>query len=509
MTLRARRQDGLSKTHLLLLLPVLTVAAGSFALDFFTPAMGDDLSKWANLGLDEYTHPDHATLKFIKGQYFGCNGRLLDALGPAFINLLPRFVASLVMAFMAAFYFKMIAVCSDTWRRGRVTATWLVTLATLAAMPWWDYMLLRVCQFNYLWATVFCLLFIHTYYYDSGKKILWLLFTGFMAGACHEQSGVAMGAVFAVVAVKEWRNHTLDGRRLWLLAALFAGALFTVASPAIHHRAEEQATDATFIHQLVVTLPLLLLLLAIIVVACISRAGRSRLRSLATTPWAVYVAVAVAGGLISVYSTIPGRTGWLSESMALVAIVLLIPGRDRMLTRRVAVAASTAMAIVVAAHYAVAASWQQRMGREYDEVVELFKVSPTGTVYCDITLDNSVPVIALNRVKGVPDADDMYLHLVISQAYGADKRLVVVPTAFAGGLPAGTDSIACGRYTLYRHRPATTAYTDCTHSLIEVTGDGRVLTTFVDNDSTTLHLASPLVIDPGDTWHICDQHQPQ
>lgn len=493
------RRNSLSAVSLLL--PLIIVASGSFALDFFTPAMGDDLGKWNALGLDAYTAPTRDTLKFLKAQYFECNGRLFDGIGPVIINLLPHFAGALVMALMTTAYFLLMAACSGTWRRGRVTATWLITLVTLAAMPWWDYMLLRVCQFNYLWGTVFVLLFILIYYRDVKLHAIWLLAVGFLAGSCHEQSGVAMSAVFGVIAGSRWRAGTLDRKTGILTVALFAGTMFAILSPAFWHRAENHGADADFITLLLTTLPILLLLIAMIAVMALTRPGRRTLKQLYHTEWAAYVAVAIISGLIAIYSTIPGRTGWLSESLAIVALARMVISLNIKLPRAAAVTVSLLAAGLVSAHFLVAARWQQALGREYADVVDLFKASDDGTVYYDITLDNEVPPIALGRVKGVPDADDIHLINNISRAYGPGKRLVVVPTAFSSGLPSGTDRLDHGAYTLYRTPPPTDRYTDFIVEEILVTADGRVLTPFTAPDGSHLYLASPLVVDPGDSWH--------
>lgn len=490
-----------------LLLPLIAViVAGSALLDYFLPPMGDDLSKWATLGLDNYTHPDRSTISFLAGHYFGCNGRVLDALGPAFINLLPSVIASAVMGLMAGLYFVMLVKCSGFLKPGRTTAAYTLILVTLATMPWYGAMYLRVCQFNYLWGTTFCLLTIYLFFKETpparGFRHKFLLLSCAMIAAfSHEQNGVAMCAVMVPVSWLMYRRHRLNGRRMTLLIGLIIGTFITIASPAIWHRAETLGPDSTLGKLIITTLPIVILLLLTIVVLAMGRRGRSFLWDLMNSSWSVYVCVAIVSSLIAIYSTTPGRTGWLPESMAIVAFAIMLSRASIKTSRHLTTAICIICFGIIAWHFAESVRWQKKLGEEYRHTVELFRLSPTGTIFHDITPYTAAPPITLWRVKGTPDADDSYLKNVIETTYGPGKRLTVIPEAFHDRLPMDADSIVSGQYTIYRDRPSCKVFYDMVGNELLLTSDGRVMSQFFLPDSSLYYLAAPLVIDPGDNWH--------
>ena len=247
---------------------LLVIAAGSGLLDYFTPMTGDDLMFWNALGLHDYTAPDRSTVSFILAHIFGCNGRLFDYMGPIITNLPPRWLSSVLMGAMAGVFFFSVLFAARVPSR-RHTAFSLALLAvTLAVMPWWDSMYLRVCQFNYPWAAAFCLLFIGFFFRDAsapqGRLRLWaLLFLGICAGASHEQAGVALCAAFLWWCFVGKRYRRLSLRRKYMLAGLLAGSLLSAGAPSIWARASAAAPGQSFGLLVATTLPVLMVFLLV------------------------------------------------------------------------------------------------------------------------------------------------------------------------------------------------------------------------------------------------------
>ncbi len=492
----------------LLLLPVVIIGIGSGLLDYFTPPMGDDLAKWNDLGLDSYTSPDRSTLSFLAAQYFDCNGRILDGLGPAVINLLPRAVASTLMGLMAGAYFALLAGAAGLWHRNRVAAADALILVALMTLPWWDYMLLRVCQFNYLWGTVFALATVMLFFRQPQRSGWWSLAGLFvisaLAGASHEQIGVSLSAVILPLFFYRLLSKDVTRRQTAVAVGLAFGTLFSIASPALWQRNGVMVRDASVGELLITTLPFTLLLLAVCVAMLLTWKGRAGLASIFRSPCGAYILIAFISGLIAIYSTTPGRTGWLSESMAMVALArLFFDFRYRLSAIWTSVLCVSALALL-AAHFVVAIKWQYKLGEEYREAVSLYRASGDGTVFLDATPDDAVPFIALGRVRGVPDADDTYLLQVIGNVYGAGKPLVIVPVAFRAEIDTFTDSLTGGGYSLYRSLPATHSLINPSGHVIAVSADRRVITPVTAPGGRTVYLASPLIIDPGDHWRSND-----
>lgn len=246
---------------------IIIIAIGTGVLDYFTPLMGDDMSKWLAMGGDDSAFPDRRAISFLAAQYFGCNGRIFDALGPLITNLLPHVLASALIGFMTGLFFYALCLSAGVLREGRATLACGLIAVALFTLPWWDSMFMRVCHFNYIWATTFALFFVHAWFSElnPGKWTLFGLFIlGGMAGCFHEQIGVAMTAYFGlyVIIKRCWDWHLVP------FAGLCIGTLLTIASPAIWIRNSEFIQDATRVEMLYTTLPWVII--ALVVIAIIS-----------------------------------------------------------------------------------------------------------------------------------------------------------------------------------------------------------------------------------------------
>ncbi len=493
----ARKYSRLPGSGYPLALPVALlialIAIGQGCLDFFTPAMGDDLGKWNYLGLDEYRHPGKSTLSFLACQYFSINGRVLDALGPATINLLPHIFASIVMGCMTGLYFWGMCRCARLGAKGTATAACLLLAVTLYTMPWWDYMWLRVCQFNYLWATAFDLLFITTFHSTvnaRGWRLVSCIALGILSGCCHEALGVSMSAAATVaVIVARYRGVKLSKTQKILILALFAGTLVTIATPAFLHRTATAATDGNISELVITTLPVTTLLLIITIAFTATVQGRKKLLTLTSSPWLMCTVAAFVSATIALYSTIPGRTGWQAESLSIVAIIYMIPKRFP-IHRATAVTVISISVVLIAAHYTVAIPWQKKMGDEYYMAIEEYKNSKNGIFPFDYTGRKEVPPLALDRVKGVPDADDLFLRDVIVAAYSHDSKPFI---------PVNSRAIELDNLP-----PDITLLTDFAGDTImtaSLSGSQMIITNATHGLGKTLYIAEPISIDPGDHWH--------
>lgn len=487
-------------------LMLTVIAVGSATLDFFVPPMGDDLMFWNTLGLDGYTHPDRNTVSFILGHYFGCNGRLFDFLGPIVINLLPRAVASAVMGCMAAIFFYCIARLSCIRFRHNVAFSAVIILTTMAAMPWWDAMFLRVCQFNYLWGSTFGLLFILSFFKDGNTvpaafRLISLLLLGFCAGSAHEQTGIALCSSMFVWMLFHAGRNTLQARRKYLLAGLFAGTLFAIASPALWHRSGNAAPGEPIPSLLLSTYPVLLLLLCIIIIMAATSRGRACLAGLCRSDWLVIVISASVAAMIGTASGIPGRTGFYSEACAIIALARMIPLKGlRIMPRPLAATVYLTSLALITIHFTTSVRWQRLLYREFNDVRDAYIASPDGIVCYDITDRLDVPPLTLYRVKGVADADDTWNLHAIETAYGyPGKTPAVIPHDFNGLFGELSDSLSIGPVTLYTAPPACTVITLDDLWLQYYPGSSpRVITHTTMCDGREIWIATPRVRDPGD-----------
>lgn len=483
----------------LVLLTLLFIAVGSAVLDYFLPAMGDDLRFWNFLGLEDYHIPDGKTVKFIAAHVTGCNGRIFDYVGPILINLLPRWAAAAVMGGMTGLFFYSVLLLAKIPQKRNYTAfTLLLLAATLAVLPWWDAMWLRVCQFNYIWATTAAFLYLYWFFRQTtpGRPVVLalLLLLGICAGGMHEQIGLSLGGALFLWAITERRYRSLTKIRKWMLTGLAIGILFPLGSPALWSRAAAESIPDEPIHLMETTIPVYLTVLLIVACCAISKKGRGYLKRVFSAQFAILFVAAGFAGLIAIWSGIPGRTGWFVESAAMIILARLILKANFTTNKVMGTAAGGLALLFIVVHYTFSIQAQKIAYREYNEVKELYVQSPDGTIFYDFTPRYSFPALTLNRIKGVPDADDRWNRLMLWQAYRHDKLgLVIIPEAFAGRMPLAGDSLTIGSTTVYRRMPGN--ITICRDSLPVQHHQGkiRVVEAFPSG-----WLATELVLDPGD-----------
>lgn len=467
------------------LIVVISVATG--ILDYFTPLMGDDMGKWIAMGADnEESFPGRQAISFLGAQYFGCNGRVFDAFGPLIVNLLPRVLASAVIGFMTGLFFYAMCLAADVFKPGKTTFACGFVAISMFALPWWDSMFMRVCHFNYIWASAFAILFIHEWFKERhpDRASLFMLFLlGCLSGCFHEQIGVAMTAYFGLyVILKRCRDWH------WVpFLGLCFGTLITIASPAIWNRNSGFITDSSRIEMLWTTLPLVVVLAVITGIIYLS--GSKHKPIVKSEPFKAYFYIAVFSSVIALYSSIPGRTGWLAESCSLIALSMLCLGVRYKLNRRVSHALIILCYLCLLVHFSVSIYWQRKMFMEYDKAIDLYEGSDSGIVKMDYTNRLEVSPLTLYRVKGLPDGDDTYLQSVFKNHYGPGKQFILI-----GSQSVISDSLPDG-YALMCN---TNADTIMIHT--DSNGLRHTVTPFMENGITRYQI-EPLAIDPGDKWH--------
>lgn len=393
------------------------ITLGSGILDYFTPAMGDDLIFWNDLGLEEYQYPNRKTLSFIAAHIFGCNGRLLDYIGPILINLLPRIAAAAIMGLMSSMFFLSLLLvagisCKD-WKSAAIVST-----LALLLLPWWDALWLRVCQFNYLWSTTFCLLSIYFFFKNSGNKYL-LFFLGLLSSASHEQAAVSMCGALILYYIAFRRKHSITPQQKSLTIGLFLGALISLGAPSIWMRAAsaQAESEPEFTNLIFTTFPILFALIATLFIMQFSRRGRLFFSKLITGKFLLLLCAAVLSETIGLLSGIPGRTGFFAEACAIACFILIYKASGITLNKILKSSLAILSICFICVHYTVSAAEQSTLYSQYQHVVDSYKNSSDGIVHFDFTNRFDVSPLTLYRVKGVPDADDLWNLHALQVAY--------------------------------------------------------------------------------------------
>lgn len=473
-------------------LTLLFLSVAAAVLDWFTPAMGDDLSFWARLGLEDYTWPDRSTLSYIAGHLTGCNVRIFDTFGPVVINLLPRVLASAIMGLMAGFYFLTLLKTAGLPSRRHTTISLAVLAFTVAVLPWWDSMWMRVCDFNYLWSAAFTLLFISEFVRPQGNlresrmRIAAMFLLGVAAAGSHEVAALSIWGAGVLWWIPNHRGYPLFARRKALLAGAAAATVMHFVMPALWLRMNQGEYRFPVGETILLSVPVMAALVVIVLIMMLFRRRRRTIRELWKGKWGFLVATGFASSLVVIASGSAGRTGIPAESCAIAAFAIMLLRSGIRIGRAPAVIVSAGCIAFICVHYAVSIVWQKKLGDEFREFTEDFRNSPDGIVYGDYLHRTDAPAIALDRVKGVPDADDWYME-VITRAYRTGSAPpVVLPTAFRGRLETFTGVLTDGTVTV------------CNSSAEVHPGPGDNVTRTVTASGREITIVRPGFRDPGD-----------
>lgn len=472
--------------------------------------MGDDLGKWNGLGLENYNIWSSSTIRFIGSHWLTCNGRILDSVAPAIYFALPRVAASALMGIMAAFYFYVVLKASDVFCRNRITSALVVLVVLFCILPWGDGMWLLVCQANYMWSTAFCIYFWSLFCKEESAESLWSVVWGIVIGIAtgftHEQTGVSASVALVAYLMVGKRYATISRYQRALAVALFTGTFFAIASPAIWQRAESQGTIVTIFELLYSTLPVVVILYVVIIVLGLFERGRNRLAKLSRTSWLVFVIMALVSAVIALFSGVVGRTGWLPETCAVIALAKMLPIEKRIIKRSVAVTVSGACICMILLHLSTTVFLQKTLKEEYDGALKDYIESKDGVVFVNATFRPDFSIFALNHAQGIPDADDLHLLRTMASIYRTDSiEPVFLPLFFKDKLEGINDSLSDGTVTIYKGKPADLVTkldeTGIFEILVQQSSNGsKIVKSIRTSDGTSLWVAQPLIIDKGDHW---------
>lgn len=413
----------------------------------WTPYSGDDFAymggfSGANVRFDSWWELP----RWLWGHWITTNGRLGSYLAAPVLTLLPHWLLAVVCAAMQWIMMWFTVAVSRTGHRP-VVASILVSVEALA-LPWWDSLQVFDCQLNYVWPIALVLvafwrLLISAQPCRGLGLVWWCVFFG-AAGMMHEACSLPVCVGLAVYfIVGKWRPAHWQW---WLSAAFIAGTALAVFSPGIMGRASQSVEpDDTYMAIMLVSDFMVLVMIVVLVSMTFFSVGRSIIRQKLSSPIIVLATAAVVSGVISVASGVIGRSGWFAQVYAL--IVLGWAWLQCYRRSHIATACAMVLAIAAAIHYAFVLSWQIRLGREYDSFlaryIEMTERHPDGVVYTDFTHDDEIPLPVLNRVRGVPDADDAYQLSTFSGYYSPDSIWpIILPEEAAGVHPSAGETVA-------------------------------------------------------------------
>ena len=396
--------------------------------------IGDDLTftqRWFELQ-EERGWLSYPT--FFYRHWLWSNARLADKINPLFFGILPKWIFYIANSLMIMSLFWLTARLSRLKSTDILYKMILLTLMVFT-LPWWDSMMLNVCWLNYVWSAVLCLCVIKLFSKSNTSETLgkWkiaglFLFSAFSAGM-HEASGVATCSGLIVYSLVRHKRKKLTYRQKTILISVLIGTLYVISSPASWNRllAVEEIANKRGLFEIFTTSAFFLIpLLAIIVILTIKRSGRKTLNELIHSEWLIFTVAAIVSGLIGMASGIIGRTCFFSQICSLIAIFHYISRYHT--TSFISKILSLILVSAIAIHFIAVTHYQKIIGTELKTSIEKFKESADGIIYMDFLREQEMPCWLLNKVKGVPDTDDVWhLHTISLYYSDSSKPLIILP----------------------------------------------------------------------------------
>lgn len=419
----------LSKTLLYLALAFIAVA---FTIAMWaTPVIGDGyfFRHLASVTINSF----HGLYIYLGRIFLNCNGRLTDILsGPMLLYVPPAVLYPICGLFVAAYYL-LIVRCSRFSRSDMFGQSVALTVTALV-MPWWDYSLLAVISFSYIWPMTMTMAVLYILFFSrtQNRLLLWLtLLIAIPAGGGHDACGGPMCASLALWLLINRHKHSLNGLRIAIVIFFILGSVSPYLSPAAWGRLNESniQDDPYFI--LLLKNCFIVILLTIALVVAWLTGHKLRLLQLAKSPWLIWVVAAIISMFPSSMGGIVGRAGWFAQTWALIALFqwlwpyIKIP---RTLSHRI----SISLTLLLCLYMADFARWQIRLGGEANDILSDYRTNPSRPVARDYTRLTEIPSYLLNRTIPVSNPDLFPVtYNIITQVEGNSMPLIVIPRELA------------------------------------------------------------------------------
>lgn len=420
-------------SHILILSLLVIVAAAGVAEYTFMPYGGDDFAYMTTLrtstGFDGrfplWLYPKSVALHWLLS-----NGRMANFLAPLFLALFPKWLNSLILGCCMALLPLLIL------KLGRVNDRPLLGVAVIAvvmwAFPWWDFMMTVDFALNYSVSTVSVLavglLFRRRPDCRSVAARVALFVLGGVAGCMHEALTLPL---LAGAGLYIWKNRlwsSLPAATRMLALGFAAGVAVVFLSPGIWSRFGQDFTPddplpILLLKSVPVTLSGLLLLIAVSLIP----SSRPRLVRFLSSDASVWIIASLLSTGFCAVGGIVGRSGWFSQTFALVAICRWFSMSPVGRVKRPYLVAASLLAILVSVQSVASAVVLCREGSRMIKAETLYGDSADGVVFFDIPRENELPLWTLGRARFIDDDDRYQAHLLM--LYYPLPRPVFLPSA--------------------------------------------------------------------------------
>lgn len=362
---------------------------------------------------------------YSASHWLSTNGRLANFLAPVFLSVMPAWLTDIAVGTSLALLLQILIRSVMPQRRFFLASALIIALTALT-LPWYDNLAMIDCWLNYPMALLMSLWWIRLWL--AGRHTVWCILFGLAAGLMHEGCSVA---VSAGVLIYLFCNRK-DGlpQHLIRTSGYLAATLLCFLSPGILGRlgtASDPAITAPRLETLLLSDFYPLLLAAVVLLFCCTATGRKRLQSILRTDWILYAVTAAISAIVSVYSAIPGRSGFFAQAFALIALGRMALALPLSIPARAAGIVGSLLLSAVATQLIITLHWQETAYSEWQTVEALAEKSESGIVYADIHAPEDYPAATLGKCITIPCEHSEKWYRYMYYEYGRQRPLTIVP----------------------------------------------------------------------------------
>ena len=337
--------------------------------------------------------------------HFTVGSTRLPNLIQVFFNLVSPIIVDVLHGLMIAIFMYMVVVVSGGRKAMRSFGfVGVAVLSVWVLLPWYDHMLPSVCQLNYVWVSVACLLFIRLFESDDmlpqrWKPLQWVV--AILAGLMHEgfTFPIMAGALLVMVVDKQ------DRRRRAIMTLLMAiGAIALFLTPGMFSRLDAQVKPQTLGHFIsAINVSVLQLISVYILIAVTAftawKRGRQYIKNFYRQNL-MYIVIMIVGYALAIVSVSVRRGLWFVELASIILILKLLVDTFEWWRRpNILLGIVTGLAAVVS--ISGVAVWQSKFSKEVKEVCRQVEASGRPIAFVDLVDPGNAPWWTFNIAQSM------------------------------------------------------------------------------------------------------------
>lgn len=430
------------------------------------------------------------TVMFLNGRIANWGAVPLFALQPDWMVWVEN---GLMVAAFLALVFKASLMGRDS-----LTARIGFIFLFIFTYPWWDSMMMLVCQFNYTWAMVPGLALVLWLLDGIPRRMGWAAcLLAAVAGLMHEAFSLPLLCGIAVYLILSGRLRSLSRTEKAVLVTFALATAFVCLCPGILRRfLRSSAGESEPLLRIILTNDFYAV--GLLIFSVVMLWARPRLfRSAIKTPWVIFAVAAMVSAVLSVSAGWIGRSGWFAQTFALIAFFrwgMMHGVRIPRLAGGVFAAIASGLVII---HLCGVMCYQVKVGAERQAAFDAYRANPAEPVYMDWTPQADVPWYFSDKVIGMVDYDEGYDLATIRDILGDSiHEFTVLPAALRDIDASGITAVTRVQGGFLTPAPPV-SYQDEDRTITLIRGRQYMVVPFV-KEGRSLWYVTPRILDPDD-----------